>query len=220
MIGFALQEKDAGCKADIRRRMRKLRMMPIFLLRGGYNARCRDRSEGREDNRAGCVSRQPGYFFESFNLGKYREAGITDAFVQDNVSMSFKGVLRGLHLQNPTPQGKLVTVLSGAVIDVAVDVRLGSPTFGKHVAVHLDGASHRQLWIPRGFAHGFIVLSDEARFMYKCDAPWDRGGEIGIRWNDPDIEYRLGHRTARCLGKGRGGTAVAGPDREAYALPG
>jgi dTDP-4-dehydrorhamnose 3,5-epimerase len=133
-----------------------------------------------------------GYFFESFNLGKYRDAGIADAFVQDNVSMSFKGVLRGLHLQNPTQQGKLVMVLSGAVIDVAVDVRLGSPTFGKHVAVHLDGASHRQLWIPRGFAHGFVVLSDEARFMYKCDAPWDRGGEIGIRWNDPDLNIDWG----------------------------
>ncbi len=128
-----------------------------------------------------------GYFFESFNAGRYREAGISSGFVQDNVSVSFKGVLRGLHLQNPTQQGKLVMVLSGAVIDVAADVRVGSPTFGRHVAVRLDAVSHRQLWIPRGFAHGFAVLSDEAAFLYKCDAPYDRGSEIGIRWNDPDI---------------------------------
>ncbi len=128
-----------------------------------------------------------GYFFESFNAGKYRNAGISDGFVQDNVSVSLRGVLRGLHLQNPTQQGKLVMVLSGAVMDVAVDVRVGSPTFGRHVAVRLDGESHRQLWVPRGFAHGFAVLSDEAVFLYKCDAPYDRGSEIGIRWNDPDI---------------------------------
>ena len=133
-----------------------------------------------------------GYFFESFNVGRYRDAGISEGFVQDNVSASFKGVLRGLHLQNPTPQGKLVMVLSGAVMDVAADVRVGSPTFGQHVAVRLDAGSHRQLWIPRGFAHGFIVLSDEAKFAYKCDAPYDRSGEIGIRWNDPDLNIDWG----------------------------
>jgi dTDP-4-dehydrorhamnose 3,5-epimerase len=128
-----------------------------------------------------------GRFFESFSAGRYRDAGISNDFVQDNVSVSLRGVLRGLHLQNPAQQGKLVMVLSGAVMDVAVDVRAGSPTFGRHVAIRLDGESHRQLWIPRGFAHGFAVLSDEAIFLYKCDAPYDRGSEIGIRWNDPDI---------------------------------
>jgi dTDP-4-dehydrorhamnose 3,5-epimerase len=130
---------------------------------------------------------QRGYFFEAFNARKYNEAGITREFVQDNVSCSHKGVLRGLHLQNPTLQGKLVTVLSGAVLDVAVDVRAGSPTFAQHVSAVLDDRAHRQLWIPRGFAHGFVVLSNEATFLYKCDAPYDHGSEIGIRWDDPDL---------------------------------
>lgn len=132
-------------------------------------------------------SDQRGYFFESFSVARYRDAGIEAGFVQDNVSVSIKGVLRGLHLQNPTQQGKLVMVLNGAVLDVAVDVRVGSPAFGQHAAVRLDAASHRQLWIPRGFAHGFVVLSSEATILYKCDAPYDRASEIGIRWNDPDI---------------------------------
>lgn len=132
-------------------------------------------------------SDQRGYFLESFSVARYRDAGIEAGFVQDNVSVSIKGVLRGLHLQNPTQQGKLVMVLSGAVLDVAVDVRVGSPTFGQHAAVRLDAATHRQLWLPRGFAHGFMVLSNEATFLYKCDAPYDRASEIGIRWNDPDI---------------------------------
>ncbi len=133
-----------------------------------------------------------GYFLETFNVSKYKEAGICNEFVQDNFSYSHKGVLRGLHLQNPTPQGKLVMVLAGAVLDVAVDVRAGSPTFGRHVSAVLDDRAHRQLWIPRGFAHGFVVLSDEARFLYKCDAPYDRGSEIGIRWNDPDLNIDWG----------------------------
>ena len=130
---------------------------------------------------------QRGYFFEAFNAPKYREAGITREFVQDNFSCSRKSVLRGLHFQTPTPQGKLVMVLSGAVLDVAVDVRVGSPTFAQHVSAVLDDHAHRQLWIPRGFAHGFVVLSGEAKFLYKCDAPYDRGSEIIIRWDDPDI---------------------------------
>jgi dTDP-4-dehydrorhamnose 3,5-epimerase len=128
-----------------------------------------------------------GYFLESFSVQRYEGAGLPRDFVQDNVSVSRKGVLRGLHLQNPMQQGKLVMVLSGVVRDVAVDVRIGSPTFGRHVSIVLDAKSHSQMWIPRGFAHGFLVLSDEACFLYKCDAPYDRDSEIGIRWDDPDI---------------------------------
>jgi|SRR5208337_392058 len=128
-----------------------------------------------------------GYFLETFHVTKYHEAGLHHDFVQDNFSISRKDTLRGLHLQNPNQQGKLVMVLSGAVLDVAVDVRVGSPTFGRHVSVVLDDQTHRQLWIPRGFAHGFLVLSEEARVLYKCDALYARESEMGIRWNDPDI---------------------------------
>ena len=133
-----------------------------------------------------------GYFLETFNVAKYREAGLHHDFVQDNFSISRKDTLRGLHLQNPNQQGKLVMVLSGAVLDVAVDVRVGSPTFGRHVSTILDAQTHRQLWIPRGFAHGFLVLSEEARFLYKCDALYDRGSEMSIRWNDPDLNIDWG----------------------------
>ena len=129
-----------------------------------------------------------GYFLETFNITRYREAGIHHDFVQDNLSISRKDTLRGLHLQNPNSQGKLVMVTSGAVLDVAVDVRVGSPAFGRHVAVVLDDKTHRQLWIPRGFAHAFLALSEEARFLYKCDALYDRGSDMSIRWNDPDIK--------------------------------
>jgi len=133
-----------------------------------------------------------GYFLETFNIKRYREATLHHDFVQDNFSISQKDTLRGLHLQNPNRQGKLVMVLSGAVLDVAVDVRVGSPTFGRHVSVVLDAQTHRQLWIPRGFAHGFLVLSEEARFLYKCDALYDRGSEMSIRWNDPDLKIDWG----------------------------
>ena len=129
-----------------------------------------------------------GYFLETFNVERYREAGLHHDFVQDNLSISRKDTLRGLHLQNPNQQGKLVMVLSGAVLDVAVDVRVGSPTFGRHVSVVLDDQTHRQFWIPRGFAHGFLALSTDARFLYKCDALYDRSSEMSIRWNDPDIK--------------------------------
>jgi dTDP-4-dehydrorhamnose 3,5-epimerase len=133
-----------------------------------------------------------GYFLEIFNDCKYNEAGLYHNFVQDNFSTSRKATLRGLHLQNPNQQGKLVMVLSGAVLDVAVDVRVGSPTFGCHISIVLDDQTHRQLWIPRGFAHGFLVLSDEARFLYKCDALYDPASEMTIRWNDPDINIDWG----------------------------
>lgn len=106
-----------------------------------------------------------GFFFEAYQARRYESYGISALFVQDNVSHSSRGVLRGLHLQNPRSQGKLVSVLRGRVLDVAVDVRLGSPTFGKHVAAELSDEDHRQIWIPRGFAHGFLVLSNRRIFF-------------------------------------------------------
>jgi dTDP-4-dehydrorhamnose 3,5-epimerase len=128
-----------------------------------------------------------GFFVETWQADRYAAAGIAGPFVQDNLSRSGRGVLRGLHLQNPGPQGKLVSVLAGRVLDVAVDVRRGSPSFGAHVAVELGGENRRQLWVPRGFAHGFVVLSDSADFFYKCDAPYSRSAEIAVRWNDPAL---------------------------------
>lgn len=129
-----------------------------------------------------------GYFLETFNITRYPGHD----FVQDNLSMSRKDTLRGLHFQNPNQQGKLVMVLSGSVLDVAVDVRAGSPTFKHYVSLVLDDHTHRQLWIPGGFAHGFLVLSKEARFLYKCDAPYDPASETSIRWDDPDININWG----------------------------
>jgi len=128
-----------------------------------------------------------GFFYESFHAGKFAEAGLDLRFVQTNVSRSARGVLRGLHYQWPNPQGKLVSVLEGEVYDVAVDIRRGSPTFGKWAAVVLTGDNKRHFWIPEGFAHGFAVLSDHATFMYQCTALYDRVADAGIRWNDADI---------------------------------
>ena len=128
-----------------------------------------------------------GFFLETFQAERYRPWGISRPFVQDNLSRSAYGVLRGLHLQNPKTQGKLATVLRGRVLDVAVDVRLGSPTFGRHVAVELSEDNRRQLWVPRGFAHGFVVLSETADFFYKCDELYSPSDEIAIRYNDPAI---------------------------------
>lgn len=134
-----------------------------------------------------------GQFLELFQAERYIACGAGGPFVQDNLSRSTHGVLRGLHLQNPNRQGKLVSVLRGRVLDVAVDVRVGSPSFGRHVAVELGDDDFRQLWIPRGFAHGFTVLSDSADFFYKCDAAFSPADEITIRWNDPDlaIDWRM-----------------------------
>ena len=134
------------------------------------------------------VSRdQRGFFVESFRTDRYAAHGIAGPFVQDNLSRSSRGVLRGLHLQSPRMQGKLVGVLRGNVRDVAVDVRRGSPTFGRHVAVELSEENRRQLWIPRGFAHGFAALSETADLFYKCDELYSPSDEIVIRWNDPAI---------------------------------
>ena len=130
-----------------------------------------------------------GYFFESWKKDAYAAAGITCEFVQDNESMSSFGVLRGLHWQaSPYTQAKLVRVIQGAVLDVAVDIRKGSPTYGRHVAVELSGENKRQLFIPRGFAHGFSVLSQQALFAYKCDNLYAPQAERGIRFDDPALK--------------------------------
>lgn len=130
---------------------------------------------------------QRGFFLETYQLARYAGLGLTRPFVQDNLSRSSRDVVRGLHLQNPNTQGKLVSVLRGRVLDVAVDLRLGSPTFGRHVAVELSEENRRQLWVPRGFAHGFSVLSEAADFFYKCDEYYSPQDEIAVRWDDPVI---------------------------------
>jgi dTDP-4-dehydrorhamnose 3,5-epimerase len=129
-----------------------------------------------------------GFFFESFSKQRYQEMlGIEDDFVQDNLSRSSKGVLRGLHYQMEQTQGKLVTVIEGAVFDVAVDVRIGSPNFGQWVGVEISEKNKRQLWVPKGFAHGFVVMSDFATFQYKCTDYYHPESEQSIIWNDPEI---------------------------------
>ncbi len=128
-----------------------------------------------------------GYFLETYHYEEFKTAGIDANFVQDNQSKSKKGVLRGLHFQTKNPQGKLVRVISGEVFDVGVDLREGSPTFGKWVGATLSAENKRQLYIPEGFAHGFLVLSDEAEFVYKCTNFYDPKNESGIIYNDPDI---------------------------------
>ena len=129
-----------------------------------------------------------GFLLEHYQAERYSSCGVSRTFVQDNFSRSCRGVVRGLHLQNPGDKGKLVSVMRGRVLDVAVDVRVGSPTFGRHVAIELGDDDFRQLWIPRGFAHGFEVLSETADFFYKCDAPYRPADEITIRWNDPALK--------------------------------
>ncbi len=129
-----------------------------------------------------------GYFYESFHQAKYVDLGLGELrFVQTNVSRSAHGVLRGLHYQWPNPQGKLVSVLEGEVWDVAVDIRRGSPTFGRWVAAVLSAGNHRHFWIPDGFAHGFCVLSEFATFSYQCTTLYDRAADAALRWNDAAI---------------------------------
>jgi dTDP-4-dehydrorhamnose 3,5-epimerase len=128
-----------------------------------------------------------GWFLETFSSKRYEQAGLKLPFVQDNVSFSAKNILRGLHFQYPYPQGKLVQVLSGEVFDVAVDIRLGSPTFGQWVGENLSASNHKQIYIPPGFAHGFCVLSDTALFSYKCTDYYIPATEGGIIFNDPDL---------------------------------
>ncbi len=128
-----------------------------------------------------------GFFMETWHADKYQAHGINLPFVQDNHSRSSRGVLRGLHYQLKHPQGKLVRVTSGAVFDVAVDIRLGSPTFGQWAGVELSDKNHRQIYIPPGFAHGFCVLGDSADFVYKCTDFYQSEDEYGIMWNDQDV---------------------------------
>jgi dTDP-4-dehydrorhamnose 3,5-epimerase len=128
-----------------------------------------------------------GFFLETYHSDKYRAGGIADIFVQDNHSRSAGGTLRGLHLQLKHPQGKLIRVIEGEIFDVAVDVRRGSPTFGKWVGVTLSAANFKQCYIPKGFAHGFAVVSGVAQVEYKCTDIYDAGSEVGIAWDDPAI---------------------------------
>lgn len=142
----------------------------------------------------GCVVIEPqvfgddrGFFFESFNLAKLGAHGVEPTFVQGNVSSSRQGVLRGLHYQWPNPQGKYVSVVEGEVWDVAVDIRRGSPTFGRWTAVVLSAENKRHFWIPEGFAHGFVTLSERAVFTYLCTAAYDPAADAAIRWDDPTL---------------------------------
>ena len=136
---------------------------------------------------------QRGHFVERWRDDAYRAAGLDAAFVQDNLSRSRRGTLRGLHFQRePHAQGKLVGVVTGTILDVAVDLRRGSPTFGQHVAAVLDDENMHQLWVPRGFAHGFLVLSEVADVYYKVDAYHAPEAEGGLRWNDPDLGIAWG----------------------------
>lgn len=128
-----------------------------------------------------------GFFLETYEKRRYGDVGISEEFVQDNLSFSRHGVLRGLHFQNPNGQGKLVYVLQGEVFDVAVDIRVGSPTFGRWHGVTLSGENKRQLWVPVGFAHGFCVTGDTALFVYKCTDYYAPQSEVTIRWDDPAI---------------------------------
>ena len=131
-----------------------------------------------------------GYFMETYNKTDFDKAGLVYDFVQDNQSKSHKGVLRGLHFQTKHPQAKLVRVVSGEVFDVAVDLRKGSKTYGKWVGVTLSAENKKMFMIPRGFAHGFVVLSDTAEFVYKCDEVYHPEDDGGISWNDPDIDIK------------------------------
>lgn len=141
-----------------------------------------------------------GYFYESYNKAKFKEIGIDADFVQDNQSFSQKGAVRGLHGQaDPFAQGKLVRVIAGKVLDVAVDIRKGSPTYGKHVSVELSAENKLQFWVPRGFLHGFAVLEDNTIFTYKVNNYYDKVSEIGVVWNDVDLAINWGIEPAEAL---------------------
>jgi len=131
-----------------------------------------------------------GFFMETFNEKRYEDAGLPSRFVQDNLSFSRRGILRGLHYQYPNPQGKLVQAVSGEVFDVAVDIRAGSPNFGKWTGARLSAENKHQLWVPEGFAHGFVVLSESALFSYKCTTLYNGEADAALLWNDPEIGVR------------------------------
>ena len=142
-----------------------------------------------------------GFFMETWNKQRYSDAGIPTDFVQDNLSFSRRGVLRGLHFQNPNAQGKLVSVLQGEVYDVALDIRYGSPTFGQWTAIRLSSENRRQFYVPEGFAHGFCVTSETALFSYKCTDLYNQQAEGSILWNDPDLGIEWPVETPELSGK-------------------
>jgi len=154
-----------------------------------------------------------GFFIESYQFEKFRPGGIGQVFVQDNHSFSKRGVLRGLHMQYRRPQAKLVRVVSGEIYDVAVDVRRGSPSFGEFAAANLSGENFRQMFIPAGYAHGFVVLSDEAHVLYKADAYYDAHGELTVRWDDPELAIPWPTNTPIVSDKDRAGLSVAEAQR-------
>jgi dTDP-4-dehydrorhamnose 3,5-epimerase len=159
-----------------------------------------------------------GFFFESFNQRRFTEmTGVTDSFVQDNHSKSARNVLRGLHYQIRQPQGKLVRVIAGEVLDIAVDIRKSSPNFGNWVGVKLSAENKKMLWIPKGFAHGFVVLSDSAEFLYKTTDYWAPEHERCIIWNDPDlaIDWQLAGATPLLSVKDQAGKLLK--DAETFA---
>lgn len=156
-----------------------------------------------------------GFFMEGWNARRYAEAGLPQRFVQDNLSRSARGVLRGLHFQNPNPQGKLVSVLAGEVFDVAVDIRVGSPTFGRWTGVTLSADNKRQLYVPPDFAHGFVVTSENALFSYKCTDYYDASAEGSIIWNDPDIGIEWPVETPTLSEKDLAAPTLTGTPREA-----
>lgn len=155
-----------------------------------------------------------GFFLETYNAARYAERGVDARFVQDNVSRSASGILRGLHLQHPHGQGKLVWVLEGKVIDVAVDVRVGSPRFGRHVARLLDAERKNQLFIPPGFAHGFCVVEGPALFVYKCTELYRPEHELTIRWDDPALGIDWPIAEPRLSDKDRAGMLLADVEEE------
>lgn len=152
-----------------------------------------------------------GFFLESWNEARFKDAGLDLTFVQDNHSRSAKGVLRGVHFQNPNPQGKLVRVVSGAVWDVVVDLRASSPYFGRWFGLELSAANKRMLWVPPGFGHGFLTLKDGTDFLYKCTSLYDPASEQSLQWDDPEvgIDWPLGHIVPQLSQKDREGTAFS-----------
>lgn len=145
-----------------------------------------------------------GFFMELWKAARFREAGLPDRFMQCNVSRSAAGVIRGLHFQYPHPQGKLVSVLEGRIIDVAVDIRTDSPTFRRWAGVELSAANHRQLFVPEGFAHGFCVLGDGALMSYLCTTEYSAAADSAIAWNDPDIGIAWPLEPVHLSGRDRG----------------
>ncbi len=150
-----------------------------------------------------------GFFLESWNEARFKDAGLDMSFVQDNHSRSAKGVLRGVHFQNPNPQGKLVRVVSGAVWDVAVDLRTSSPYYGKWFGIELSAANKKMFWVPPGFGHGFLTLEDGTDFLYKCTSLYEPASEQSLQWDDPvvGIEWPLGDIVPQLSQKDREGTA-------------